>query len=123
MFLCSADVLQRPNARGAGSTTADEASGDEQSEPVNRTNEQPAPTEVISEIAGHVTLAQMAAIVNKSKRTLEWLKDDKMLPAPAVKGGNGRADEWLWSAVKPVLEAEYRRVLPDVFPADRFIRR
>lgn len=49
VFLSSAEVLQRPNERGACSTTADEARGDEHSEPVNRTNEQPAPAKVISE--------------------------------------------------------------------------
>lgn len=36
-----------------------------------------------------VTLDQMAALVNRSKKTLErWLRDDK-LPAPDVKGGGG----------------------------------
>ncbi len=71
----------------------------------------------------HVTLQQMAAMVNKSKRTLERLRGDGKLPTPAVKGGNGKADEWKWSDVRRILQNEYNRQLPEVFPADRFIRR
>lgn len=70
----------------------------------------------------HVTLKQMASIVNKSKRTLERLRDNGNLPAPAVKGGKGKADEWLWSVVRPILNREYGRQLPEVYPSDRFIR-
>ena len=70
----------------------------------------------------YVTLLQMAGIVNKSKRTLERLRDNKKLPAPAVKGGAGRASEWQWSVVRPILERQYKRSMPEVFPADRFVR-
>lgn len=71
----------------------------------------------------HVTLLQMAASVNKSKRTLEKLRDKGELPPPAVKGGKGRADEWRWSSVKPILEKIFTRPLPEKFPAERFLRR
>ena len=71
----------------------------------------------------HVTLLQMAAIVNKSKRTLRRLRDDGKLPAPDVKGGKGRADEWLWSSVRPILNEEYSRKVLETFPSDRFVRR
>lgn len=70
----------------------------------------------------HVTLNQMAAIVSKSKRTLERLRQNGKLPNPSVKGGQGKADEWQWQRVKEVLEHEYGRQLPDRFPAERFIR-
>ena len=71
----------------------------------------------------HVTLRQMAAIVNKSKRTLERLYQNGKLPAPAVEGGKGKAYEWRWSDIKPILETQYDRQLPKTFPSDQFIRR
>ncbi len=71
----------------------------------------------------YVTLMQMAAIVNKSKRTLERLRDKRKLPAPAVKGGTGKADEWQWPVVRPILQDLFKRNLPERFPADRFIHR
>jgi len=84
---------------------------------------QPAdPASSGEQIECHVTLQQMAAIVSKSKRTLERLRDNEKLPAPAVKGGEGKADEWIWSEVRPILKREYSRTLPKVFPADRFAR-
>jgi hypothetical protein len=70
----------------------------------------------------HVTLDEMAAIVNRSKRTLEKLKRRRTnpLPDPAIGGGGGKPAEWLWPAVRPWLEAEYGRKLPERFPTDRF---
>jgi len=49
-------------------------------------------SDLAAAIECHVTLSQMAAIVNKSKKTLERMRDDGKLSAPAVKGGTGRAD-------------------------------
>lgn len=69
----------------------------------------------------HVTLLQMAAIVNRSKRHLERVKEK--LPSPAIKGGDGRPDEWLWLEVRPILNQLFKRQLPEVFPADRFLRK
>lgn len=67
----------------------------------------------------YVTLDQMASLVNRSKRTLERLKKRRNdpLPSPAVEGGGGKPDEWLWSQVRPWLEREYSRHLPERFPA------
>ena len=84
-----------------------------------RTEEQTEPATV----EYHVTLWQMAAIVSKSKKTLERLRKNEILPAPDVKGGNGKANEWRWSKVRPILEKEYWRKLPEVFPADQFVRK
>jgi hypothetical protein len=67
----------------------------------------------------YVTLLQMAAIVQRDKKTLRRLGT---LPAPAIKGGKGKSDEWKWDDVRPILEKEYRKELPVVFPADRFVR-
>jgi hypothetical protein len=69
----------------------------------------------------YVTLDEMAAIVNRSKRTLEKLKDRKKdpLPPPDIEGGGGKPHEWLWSTVRPWLEKEYGRTLPAEFPAAR----
>lgn len=78
----------------------------------------------------HVTLQQMAAIVNKSKPTLErlrsshkLLRSSHKLPVADVKGGKGGSDEWLWSNVRPVLQREFKRSLPEQFPGDPFIGR
>jgi hypothetical protein len=70
----------------------------------------------------YVTLSQMAAAVSRSARTLEKLKARRENPLPPadVEGGGGKPSEWLWSAVRPWLEAEYGRQLPKRFPADRF---
>ena len=80
-------------------------------------------SDLAAAIECHVTLSQMAAIVNKRKKTLERLRDNGKLSAPAVKGGSGRADEWRWSDVRPILQDEYNRQLPEIYPADRFILR
>lgn len=71
--------------------------------------------------ADYVTLDQMAASVKRSKRTLEKLKTRALnpLPQPDVAGGGGKPDEWLWHTVRPWLESEYGRNLPERFPASR----
>ncbi|HEX5104212.1 MAG TPA: hypothetical protein VFV87_10400 [Pirellulaceae bacterium] len=69
----------------------------------------------------YVTLNQMAAIVQKGKRTLERLKTNGKIPAPDVAGGGGKHDLWRWSVVRPILETEYERPLPEIFPAARFV--
>jgi hypothetical protein len=72
----------------------------------------------------YVTLAQMAAMVNRSKRTLENLKDRKKnpLPDPDVTGGGGKADEWLWDHIRPWLETEYGRSLSKFNPPQYKLR-
>jgi hypothetical protein len=71
----------------------------------------------------YVTLQQMSAIVNRSKRTLEKLKNRKTNPLahPDAEGGGGKPDEWIWSKVRPWLETEYGRKLPEQFPHSRFV--
>jgi len=66
-----------------------------------------------------VRLSQAAAVVSRSKRTLErWVKDDKDFPLPDVEGGGGKANEWKWSRLRPYLEAKTGKELPKRFPAD-----
>jgi hypothetical protein len=65
-----------------------------------------------------VTLQQAAAMVSRSKKTLERRK--KNMPLPKVSGGGGKPDEWAWSELRPWLEKEFERPLPERFPADRF---
>lgn len=65
-----------------------------------------------------VTLQQAAAMVSRSKKTLERRK--KEMPAPKVSGGGGKPDEWAWSELRPWLEKEFERSLPERFPADQF---
>jgi hypothetical protein len=71
----------------------------------------------------YVTLLQMAAIVNRHKRTLQRLANKSTFPLPVVEGGRGKPSEWRWDEVRSVLEFEYGRSLPAVYPADRFVTR
>jgi hypothetical protein len=70
----------------------------------------------------YVTLDKMAAVVGRSKRTLEKLlaRPKKPMPPPDVEGGGGKPNEWLWEKVRPWLQEEYGRTLPERFPGDRF---
>lgn len=70
----------------------------------------------------YVTKLQMSAIVNRSERTIRRLYDAGTLPAPAVQGGEGKPSEWRWDDVRPILEKEYKRELPPIFPAHQFVR-
>lgn len=67
----------------------------------------------------YVTLDQLAAIVNRSKKTLEreLSKDGSPMPTPDVVGGGGKPHEWKWSRIRPWLESTYGRQLPVRFPA------
>jgi hypothetical protein len=69
-------------------------------------------------IVQHVTLDQVAALVNKSKRTLERYKRRKNdpLPDPDIPGGGGHADEWEYPAIRPWLERTFHRKLPAQIP-------
>jgi len=66
----------------------------------------------------YVTLQQAAAIVSRSKRTLEKHKAE--MPAPRISDGGGKPDEWAWSELRPWLEKYSGRILPERFPADQF---
>jgi hypothetical protein len=70
-----------------------------------------------------VTLLQITALCNRSKRTGERWKGDASFPLPRVEGGGGNPAEWAWSEVRPWLEKQCRRKLPECFPADRFVAR
>ncbi len=61
-----------------------------------------------------VTLLQAAAIVNRSKRTLEKYKAE--MPLPRVDGGGGKPDEWDWAELRPWLEQKFQKKLPDSPP-------
>jgi hypothetical protein len=65
----------------------------------------------------YVTLDQMAAVVSRSKKTFERLKQQAQLPLPDVEGGGGKPDEWVWSRVRPWLESKFGKKLPERFPS------
>jgi hypothetical protein len=67
----------------------------------------------------YVTLDKAAAIVSRSKRTLEKLfcRKENPLPDPAIRGTGGKPSEWIWSKLRPWLEQEYGRHLPERFPS------
>jgi hypothetical protein len=61
-------------------------------------------------VGDYIDLDQMAALVNRSKRTLE--RQLKNMPMPAVEGGGGKKAEWLYADVRPWLENTYGKNLP-----------
>ncbi len=62
----------------------------------------------------YVTLDQAAAMVSRSKRTLERYKNQ--MPEPSVRGGGkGKPDEWDWAILRPWLEGQFDRKLPERF--------
>ncbi len=69
-------------------------------------------------VPDYVTLKQAAPLVGRSKGTLEnWKRDDPEFPPPDVIGGDGRANEWRWSNLRPYLQTRTKRELPEVHPA------
>lgn len=75
-----------------------------------------------TDVESYVTLLQMAAIVNKTKKCIQNLKYRGKLPPACIQSGPGQAHEWKWSVVKPILEDHFCRVLPETFPSDRFVK-
>lgn len=63
-----------------------------------------------------VRLSQVAPLTGLSKRTLERHVARGILPAPDVRGGQGRAHKWYWSNLRSVLAKISRKRLPDRFP-------
>lgn len=65
----------------------------------------------------YVTLDQMAAVANRTKKTVErwYLKGIKKgkLPEPDVEGGGGNPHEWLWSHVRESLEQLSGKKMPE----------
>jgi hypothetical protein len=60
---------------------------------------------------------QAAALVSRSKKTLERELSEEKMPAPDVEGGGGKPHEWLYAKLKPWLEQNYSRILPDRPPS------
>lgn len=68
-----------------------------------------------------VTLDQAAASVSRNKRTLERYRYDKAyqrrfkMPEPDVEGGAGSPHQWRWSKLRPWLQEQFGRKLPERF--------
>jgi len=69
----------------------------------------------------YVTLDQMAALVNRSKKVLEKRLNlaNSTMPRPDVEGGGGKPHEWKWSEIRPWLEKEFGKILPENYPSLR----
>jgi hypothetical protein len=61
-----------------------------------------------------VTLDQAAAMVKRTKRSLEHYK--ARLPAPHIKGGQGKPHQYDWAVIRQWLEAEFHVTLPVRYP-------
>ncbi|MCK6486639.1 MAG: hypothetical protein L6R00_21220 [Phycisphaerae bacterium] len=68
-----------------------------------------------------VTLSQVAPLTGRTKRTLERYIRSGQLPAPDVHGGQGVANRWRWSTLRPALEKVSKRLLPEQFPGSRIM--
>jgi hypothetical protein len=103
--------------RSGGPTIGRPAGSIETNGPTERrTAENACGSEMNQEVRQYVTLDQVASLVNRSKRTLEGYK--KQMPPPAIQGGGrGKADEWIWSVLRPWLEKTFDRALPERFPS------
>jgi hypothetical protein len=65
----------------------------------------------------YVTRDQIAALVQRHKDTVaDWFNRDDKAPQAAVEGGGGERYEYVWSEVRPWLEAKTGRKLPARFP-------
>jgi len=66
-----------------------------------------------------ITLDQAAALVHRSKRTLEKYRRHRRhpLPWPTVEGGGGHAAQWDWDVIRPWLETVFRCQLPADYPS------
>jgi hypothetical protein len=64
-----------------------------------------------------VSLDQIAAIVHRSKRSLE--RYQSQMPVPRVRGRRGQPHLWSWSEVRPWLEQVFNFQLPEHFPRTR----
>lgn len=64
-----------------------------------------------------VTLDQAAALVHRSKRTLDGYRA-RGLPVPRVRGRRGQPHLWVWGDIRPWLEATFGPRLPETFPSN-----
>ena len=58
----------------------------------------------------YIDLDQAAALVNRSKRTLE--RHLRKMPNPVVQGAGGKKSEWVYEELRPWLENEFGKILP-----------
>jgi hypothetical protein len=66
-----------------------------------------------AKVVDYINMDQASALVNRSKKTLEGrLKQGKM-PPPDIEGGGGKPHEWQYAKLRPWLEEEFARKLPD----------
>ena len=71
-----------------------------------------------------ITLDMAAATVQRSKNTLRKYMGRKRdpLPDPDIQGMGGKPSEWRWDSIRPWLEHEFGRKLPENYPGSRLTR-
>ena len=62
-----------------------------------------------------ITLDQMAALCRMAKRSME--RHRPRMPAPRIKGSNGRPSLWAWAEVRPFLVERFGLDVPERFPS------
>jgi hypothetical protein len=66
----------------------------------------------------YVDLVMLHSYLHVSKRKMERLKahPENPMPDPDIEGGGGKKDWWIWSKLRPWLQEEFGRILPERFP-------
>ena len=68
----------------------------------------------------YVTLDTMANYLRVAKKTMERRYADGKLCEPDIEGGGGKAHQWKYARIRPFLETEFARQLPERWPGDEF---
>ncbi len=77
-------------------------------------------TETTTSVDAHVKLDDLALLVRTSKKTLERKYADGKLCEPDVEGGGGKPHLWKYQRIRPHLEREFARILPEQWPGVEF---
>ena len=68
----------------------------------------------------YVTRDMLANYLRCHKKKLERLSKEGKLCDPDIEGGGGKAHQWKYSRIRPYLETEFARQLPERWPGEAF---
>ena len=68
----------------------------------------------------YVTFDMLANYLRVTKKTMERRYAGGKLCEPDIEGGGGKAHQWKYARIRPFLEAEFARQLPERWPGEAF---